>query len=241
MPNSSFPHNFSIFYFFQFLHLSTLDWTDDFWPLVIQLYQEKPVGIKPMYSRGTVRLALETHIKPQTLYQKMFQLRQPHTPSLQRLLEKYAHSPKKLAKACKILRQMNGMGNPSEFYDEVAINETWELDFKPVNSRTAQITNRPLYTPVMLTLILDLYFRLIPATMIADTPDVKDLAKMIDVTPADVVDVLTVYQYCDPFIKHADDIIDPLLSPCFNLWQQYATDDLTDLNNIAQQLQAYFK
>ena len=41
-----------------------MNWTEEYWPLVIELYMEKPVGIKAMYSRKTVALALELHIHP---------------------------------------------------------------------------------------------------------------------------------------------------------------------------------
>lgn len=216
-------------------------WTEELWPLVIQLYQKKPTGIKPLYSRDSVKLAMQLHIPPQTLYQKMFCLRQPSLPSLQLLVKKYAHSPKKLEQACRQLRQTDGMGNATEFYDDVKVNETWELDFKPVNARTAQMMGRPLLTPVMLTLILDLYFRLIPTTMVPETPDVIELARLLSISPADVVDVLGIYQYCDPYISHTDSLIDPLLPPCHAIWQRYANNDPMVLSNLANQLVAYFK
>lgn len=216
-------------------------WTDELWPLVLQLYQKKPTGVKPMYCRDSVRLALELHIPPQVLYQKMFQLRQPQLPSLQQLVDRYAHRPKRLADICTRLRHLSGMGNASEFYDEVAINETWELDFKPVNARTAQIMGRPLFTPVMLIMILDLYFRLIPATMVTDTPEVCELARLLDISASDVVEVLGIYQYCDPFVQHTDSLMDPLLPPCHHVWQRYANDDPTVLSNLAHQLHAYFE
>lgn len=222
------------------LKTNKMNWNDELWPLVIQLYQKKPTGVKPMYSRDTVALALELHVPPQTLYQKMSQLRQQLTPTLSRLMDVYASHPKRLQQACQQLRQLRGMGNASQFYDDVEVNETFELDFKPVNARTAQMTGRPLLTPVMLIMILDLYFRLIPATMIAETPEVRDLARLIDIDPQDVVDILEVYQYCDPFIKHTDTLFDPILPPCNKIWQRFANDDLSQLSNLALQLKAYF-
>lgn len=218
-----------------------MNWTEEHWPLVIQLYQKKPVGIKPMYSVDTVRLALELHIPPQVIYQKMFQLRQPQMPSLQLLVDKYAHSPKKLNKACEQLRKLRGMGNASEFYDDVEMHETWELDFKPANARTAQMMGRPLLTPVMLIMILDLYFRLIPATMVEETPDVKELARLIDIPVDDVVDILQIFQFCDPFIPSEGIVMDPLLPACHKVWQRYANGDPMALSNMAHQLHAYFE
>lgn len=218
-----------------------MEWTDELWPLVIQLYLRKPEGMKPMYCRDSVKLALDIHVPPQTLYKKMFMLRQPQMPSLQQLLDRYRKSPKRLDKDCKIVRQLHGMGNASAFYDDVETNETWELDFRPVNARTAQMMGRPLLTPVMLTMILDLYFRLIPTTMVAATPDVKELARLLDISASDVEDVLHIFQYCDPFVQHTDSLMDPLLPPCYKIWQRYDNGDPMLLSNMAIQLREYFK
>ena len=49
-------------------------WQDDYWVLLMQLYQQKPVGIKPMYSRRMVELCMELHLAPQFMYEKMFEL-----------------------------------------------------------------------------------------------------------------------------------------------------------------------
>ncbi|MCM1078128.1 MAG: hypothetical protein NC344_01990 [Bacteroidales bacterium] len=218
-----------------------MPWTDELWPFVIQLYQKKPSGIKPMYSRDTVRLALELHIPPQVIYQKMFRLRQPLPPSLERLMETVGKSPKKLSTMCRKLRSLNGMGNAGEFYDNVKVCETFELDFRPVNAPTAQMTGRPLMTPVMLIMILDLYFRLIPATMVEETPDVRDMARMLDIRPEDIVYVLEIFLRCDPFVETPGDIDDPMLEPCKKIWCRYAYDDPMILSNLARQLEYYWK
>lgn len=216
-------------------------WTEELWPLVIQLYLKKPAGIKPMYSRDTVHLALELHIPPHELYQKMFHLRQAPSASLKQLFDKLSASPKKLKQTCEQVRSLRGMGNASAFYDDVAVNETFELDFRPVNARTAQITGRPLLTPVMLIMILDLYFRLIPATMVKETPDVQELARIIDIPTNDVVDILEIFQYCDPFLNRSDNLMDPMLPPCNDVWQRFCNEDPTVLSNLATQLKAYFE
>jgi len=194
-----------------------------------------------MYSRDTVRLALELHIPPQELYQKMFQLRQPAMPSLSKLFEKLSASPSRLSRTCEQLRSLRGMGNASAFYDDVQIQESFEQDFRPVNARTAQITGRPLLTPVMLIMILDLYFRLIPATMVKETPDVQDIAKLLDISKQDVVDILEIYQYCDPFLKHEDSLMDPMLPPCMRIWKRFENSEPTELSNLAHQLHVFFE
>ena len=46
-------------------------WTDDYWLLIMQLYQKSPAGVKSEYSRSVVELALELHIPPKTLQVQM--------------------------------------------------------------------------------------------------------------------------------------------------------------------------
>ncbi|MBQ4147965.1 MAG: hypothetical protein II593_08310 [Prevotella sp.] len=40
-------------------------WSDEYWLLLMRLYLRKPEGVKPMYSKEMVKLALELHIPPQ--------------------------------------------------------------------------------------------------------------------------------------------------------------------------------
>ena len=42
-------------------------WQDDYWLLLMQIYLQRPVGMKPMYSRKMVDLSMELHIAPQAL------------------------------------------------------------------------------------------------------------------------------------------------------------------------------
>ena len=48
-------------------------WHDDDWLLLMQKYLQKPVGVKPLYSRPMVELSMELHIAPQVLQSKMQQ------------------------------------------------------------------------------------------------------------------------------------------------------------------------
>lgn len=93
----------------------------------------------------------------------------------------------------------------------------------------------------MLVMILDLYFQLIPTTMVAETPDVKELAKLLDIRAEDVAYVLGIYLRCDPFVQTPEDCDDPLLEPCRKIWEKYAYDDPTVLSNMARQLECYWK
>ena len=49
-------------------------WHDDYWLLLMQIFLQKPVGMKPLYSRAMVDLSLELHIAPQVLHSKMQQI-----------------------------------------------------------------------------------------------------------------------------------------------------------------------
>ena len=84
-------------------------WTDDYWLLIVQLYQKSPAGVKSEYSRPMVDLALELHIPPKTLQEQMVALEEHATPSLQRLWDTYAENPRRLARDVKRLRQMAGL------------------------------------------------------------------------------------------------------------------------------------
>ena len=212
-------------------------WTEELWPLIIQLYQQKPVGVKPMYARQTVDLAMELHIPPQVIYQKMFSLRQQLPPSLQRLRDTICASPRKLRKACDNVRQMAGYGTAGSFFTDVETCETFERDFRPIVTDDGPTP----YTPIMLIIILDLYFQLIPATMVVETPDVQEVAALLGIKAQEVVDILEIYTYCDPYIEHQDSLFDPMLPDCHRIWQRFANDDPMLLTNTATQMKAYFK
>lgn len=143
-------------------------WNEEYWLLLLQLYQKKPMGVKPLYSKGMVDLSLELHIPPTYLHEQMFKLRMM-TPRITRLWEKYANKPGKLSHDIKMLRKMQGYGNAEAFYQGVKLNETFERDWEPLEAD-------PTLTPVKLIIILDLYFQLTPITMVAETPEIIDLA-----------------------------------------------------------------
>lgn len=218
-------------YFFSMANNSL--WQDDYWVLLMQLYQQKPVGIKPMYSRRMVELCMELHLAPQFMYEKMFELRNAATPTLKRLWERYADKPKRLSRAANIVRSMVGFSNSSDFYDGVETTDTFEADFRPIAKCDGLM-------PVMLILILDLYFRLIPATMKDDTPEVHDLAMLLGIKTSVVVDVMDVFQLLDPYLNRNEFMITPLLKPCQQVWQRYGNGNIEQLATLAAQLKEYF-
>ena len=134
-------------------------WQDEYWLLLMQLYLKKPAGVKPLYSKQMVDLSMELHIPPQYLREKMFKLRSLDEPRIEKLWNTYGKNPQKLSRGIKKLRQMKGFSNADEFYEGVEINESFEKYFRPIDER-------PELKPVMLVMILNLYFQLTPITMV---------------------------------------------------------------------------
>ena len=209
-------------------------WSDDYWLLLMQIYLQKPVGVKPMYSRKMVDLSLELHLPPNVLFVRMCQIANLETPRIEHIWETYGHNPRKLSRAVSLWRSMRGYGNAGEFYEGVEVNETFERDFKPIGGGVE-------LTPVMLTLILDLYFRLTPITMVPETPEVQELARLMKVSPQQVAAVLEVFQVCDPYLSRKDKKDSPLLAPCKEIWRRYGNAETEDLASYAGQLKDYFR
>jgi hypothetical protein len=95
--------------------------------------------------------------------------------------------------------------------------------------------------PVMLILVLDLYFQLTPSSMVSQTPEVQKLARLIGLTADEVVQLLKVFQHCDPYYKRLPACPSSLLQPCQQVWQRFGNDDPTVLNAFAAELKAFFK
>lgn len=210
------------------------NWNDDYWLLVVQLYLRKPVGVKPMYSKVMIDLCMELHVSPQEMYAKMEAIDKLQTPRIERLWHAYSGSPTKLRRAVDLLRQMKGFGSSGDFYEGVEVNESFELDFRPLEE------DKEL-TPLMLILILDLYFRLTTITMVPETPEVIELSRLMKIKPQKTAEVLNVYQYCDPYLNRQDVIFSPLLGPCEEVWSRYADWGPERLADYAAQLTEYFK
>ncbi len=226
-------------------------WSDEYWLLLMQLYLKKPVGAKALYSKGLVKLALELHIKPQFLYEQMLRLRQLDTPRMERLWEKYSKNPKLLSKSVSRLRKMKGFGQANTFFDGVEVNESWEQDFRntplhpPVQegsstrSRSKGKTLRSI-KPVQLIMVLDLYFRLTPNTMVKETPEVKALARKIGLNVNTVVEIMEIYQTCDPYLNRSEQPTSGLVEPCQEVWQRFGDENPVKLSAFAAQLKEYF-
>lgn len=200
----------------------------------MQIYLQKPVGVKSMYSRGMIDLCMELHIAPNLLFNKMCEMANLDTPRIEHLWETYGNNPRKLARAATLWREMRGFNNADAFYQGVETSESFEKDFKPVAEGLT-------LTPVMLILILDLYFRLTPITMVKDTPEVQELARLIKISAPEVVEVLETFQYCDPYLKRKGEPAAHLIEPCKQVWRRYGNADTEELVLFASQLKDYFK
>ena len=206
-------------------------WQDDYWLLLMQLYLKKPVGIKPIYSKAMIELCIELHIAPQVLFNKMCEIANLQTPRIERIWQEYGKNPRRLSRAVSLLRKMKGFGNDDEFYEGVDIQETFERDFRPVSEDTS-------ITPMMLILVLDLYFRLTPITMV---PEIQELGRLMKIPAREVADIMDIYQHCDPYLNRKEVVFSPLFPACQDIWQRYGNMDTEQLASYAQQLKAYFR
>lgn len=209
-------------------------WSDDYWLLLMQIYLQKPVGVKPMFHRKMVDLSMELHLSPSFLFNKMCQIANLETPRIEHIWETYGRNPRKLARAVSLWREMRGYGHANAFYEGVEVQETFERDFKPIAEGTTM-------TPVMLILILDLYFRLTPITMVPETPEVQELARLIKVKPQEVTEVMDVFQHDDPYLNRKDAVNSLFSSPCHEIWRRYGNSETEQLASYAEQLKDYFR
>lgn len=197
-------------------------WSDDLWPLLLQIYMRKPTGIKPIFSHDMVELALELHIPPRELYAAMFELRRTDIPHIAALWSAYGNNTKKLNRAAARVRRMRAFCTGGAFFDGVETSETFERDFRPIDGC-------PMLTPVMLILILDLFFRLTPATMVTETPEIKSLAKMLGLRPEMVVRVMEAFCVCDPYLKREAGGDSLMEDRCQEVWNRYGNNNPEEL------------
>lgn len=209
-------------------------WSDEYWLMLMQLYLRKPVGVKPLYSKGLVELAIELHIPPKQLYERMFQLRTLDTPRMEKLWARYASKPRQLANGVKLLRSMKGFSNAQDFYEGVETVESWERLFRPIDGHDNLL-------PIALIIILDQYFRLTPLTMVEDTPEVKQLAELLKMKPARIVSIMEVFLACDPYLDRKEMVISDMLLPCTRIWKDYGNKAPEELAALAAQLKEYFR
>ena len=114
------------------------------------------------------------------------------------------------------------------------MQESFERDFRPLDEDER-------FTPVMLILILNLYFQLTPITMVSSTPEVAELARLLKIKAKDVVEVLDVFQICDPYLERNEVTLSPLLLPCQRVWQRMSDKEPHQLDAFAEELKEYYR
>lgn len=192
--------------------------------------------MKPAYSRDMVALGMELHIHPEILASKMREMVDVPTPRIERIFETYRDNPRRLSRMVKLLRNMKGFNNASLFYAGVVVNETFEREFKPLDESGLTI--------VALILILDLYFRLTPVTMVVETPEIIELAKMLKVKPQVVVEAMHLFRCCDPCLNRSKKNypLSKVAYACKEVWQRYAQGgEIGNLEEYARKLSEYYK
>lgn len=208
-------------------------WQDDYWLPLMQIYLKHPVGTKPTYSREMVNLSMELHIAPTVLATKMQQIAQLSTPRIERYWNTFKDNPRRLSRAVRLWREMRGFGDAGLFYEGVDVSESFERDFRPIDEE-------PKVTRIILILILDQYFRLTPNTMVVETPEIVDLARLVKLSPQMIVSILSLFQLCDPYLNRKEVSESPLFKPCQEIWQRYGNGDTEQLASYAEELKAYF-
>lgn len=210
-----------------------MEWSDEYRPLLMQVYFKKPEGVKPMYSRPMVALAMELHVHPKKLYRELFRLRRSAQPSVLRLWKRYAGKPQVLGRDAKKLRKMRGFGTSGAFFDGIDTTLSFERLFIPITSDTT-------LTPSALVMILNVYFRLTPATMEERTPEIVAVAKELRVGESEVVDVMRIFQTFDPYLRRQAAPPSPMRDACLDVWQRFGNDPEA-LLSAAAQLAEYWK
>ena len=94
--------------------------------------------------------------------------------------------------------------------------------------------------PMMLIIILDQYFRLTPATMVRNTPEIAELSKLMGIKADVVVEVMETFQTFDPYLNRSKAKPSPLTDECRRVWQRYGNGNPEELSSLAAQLKAYF-
>ena len=77
--------------------------------------------------------------------------------------------------------------------------------------------------------------------MVEETPEVQQLARLMRIPASLVVEVMDVFQHCDPYLNRRDITFSPLLQYCQQIWQRYGNMDTRQLASYAEQLKEYFK
>jgi hypothetical protein len=76
--------------------------------------------------------------------------------------------------------------------------------------------------------------------MVTSTPEVRQLARLLGLKASDVVEVLDVFQICDPYLGRSQVTLSPLLMPCQQVWQRMNDKEPQQLHALAEELKVLF-
>ena len=96
--------------------------------------------------------------------------------------------------------------------------------------------------------IQETFDRLTPITMVVETPEIQDLSRLLKLPAQDIVDIMHIYQQCDPYLKphprplsFREGSLESITSACQAQWRQYGNGDPTALAEYASKLKEYYK
>ena len=76
--------------------------------------------------------------------------------------------------------------------------------------------------------------------MVKETPEIVELARLMKIKPEQIVEIMELYQLCDPYLNRKDVVFNPLMYPCQQIWQRYGNSDTDILASYASELKEYF-
>lgn len=186
-------------------------WTKDESILVLDLYMEKPKGMKNVECEKVICLAQLLGRTPESLCRRMQKFQQWY-PVL-----------------------------PFDTTDDLYVDEDpaiWNEYFL-CPQKAHQEAPAILDEFCAGTLVLNLYFQLIINTMSEKSPEVNEVAKLTKRSAASIVNMLYGYASMDPFLKESPTPNQPLSSICTQLWTRYA-DDMDQLSRVAKYIESHY-
>lgn len=186
-------------------------WSTEESILVLDLYMNKPKGMKPATDETLVNLAQLLGRTPESLCRRMQKFQQWY-PVLPFDTEETLYNDENPAIWNDYFAQ------PRKAHKEApAILEEFCID----------------------TLVLNLYFQLIISTMNEKVPEVVELSKLVKRPAKAVADMLLSYASLDPFMKDTP-TMNVSASPIQQqLWNRYA-DDMDKLSHVAKYIENHY-
>lgn len=191
--------------------MRTEQWTKEESVLVLDLYMNKPIGLKPVTDESLTNLAQLLGRTPEAVFRRMQKFQQWY-PVLPFDADEDIYQDE----------------NPSVWSDY--FNQP-----KKAHSEAPALIDEWCAG----TLVLNLYFQLIISTMNEKVPEVVELSRVVKRPAKDIVDMLYAYASLDPFLKtnqYSGQTVSPI---CRHLWERYA-DDMDKLSHVAKYIESHY-